>query len=348
VNGPVQSIADNLDKVVAEDKVILKDILEKADRIAGNVDAITQNGRPEVAKILKDVDLAVRDARDFISTTKGEVTATGSDLRAKLDRLDRSLDALQDTMENAADVSKKVNSPDQGTLGKLVNDPTIADNVEQITDDVKSFTQGLGGLQTIVGLRVDYNLAELLARAYFSVEIYTRPDKFYLIELSSDPRGDIGTTLYVDPTNNLVRSQVVASPGIKWTLQFGRKFESLSFRMGYKDSTGGFGVDFEPWLDDRLKLSLDAFQFTFDQWPRVRLTLAVRFFKYLYVMGGLDDVLNSPREIAVRGTDISGQLPTSYYIGRDPFVGMMIRFTDDDLKSLLLVAGSAITGAASK
>ena len=338
VNGPVTTIADNLDKAVAEDKELVKSILQRTDHIADNVDAITTTGRPEVERILRHVD-------DLVLTTKTEVTATGEDVRSKVDRLDKSLDALQDTLENASDVSKKINAPDQGTLGKLVNDPTIADNVEQITDDVRGFTQGLFGLQTIVGIRVDYNLAEQLARAYFSVEIYTRPDKFFLFELVSDPRGDVVTNYYVQPDQTLTRSQVVQSPGVKFSLMYGKKFDWLTMRMGFKDSTGGFGVDVDPWQDGRIKLSLDAFQFTFNQWPRVRLTLAYRFWKYLYIMGGVDDILNPALNVPLAGNDITGQLPKTYYVGRDPFLGMMIRFSDEDLKSLLFIGGSALTTA---
>ncbi len=347
VNGPVSDIAENLDKAVKEDSVVLKDILERADRIADNVDHITASGRPDVDRILKNVAQASADLKDLIASTRNEVELTGQDLRSKLDRLDKSLDAVERATTNAADVAEKVNAPDQGTLGKLVNDPTIADNVEQVTEDVRSFTQSLGNLQTIVGLRVDYNLAEALARAYFQAEIWTRPDKFYLFELGSDPRGDVATTLYVAPDQTLVRAQVISSPGVKFTLQYGRKFDWLSLRMGFKDSTGGFGADIDPW-DGRLKLQLDMFQFSFNEWPRFRAMLAYKFYKYLYVTAGLDDILNPPRRIDIAGNDVTGQLPKQYFFGRDPFLGVMIRFTDDDLKSLLLIGGSALLGAAAK
>jgi phospholipid/cholesterol/gamma-HCH transport system substrate-binding protein len=347
VNGPVSSIAENLDKAVAEDKVILKDILERADRIADNVDQITANGRPDVDRILKNVAQASADLKDLIATTKNEIQLTGEDLRAKLDRLDKSLDEIERATTNAADVAQKVNAPDQGTLGKLVNDPTIADNVEQVTEDVKSFTSSLGSLQTIVGLRVDYNLAEALSRAYFQVEIYTRPDKFYLFELGSDPRGEVGTTLYVAPDQTLVRSQVISPSGTKFTFQYGRKFDWLALRMGFKDSTGGFGADIDPW-HGKLRLQLDLFQFSFNEWPRLRATLAYEFYKYLYVTAGIDDILNPARRIDIAGNDLTGQLPTTYFFGRDPFLGVMIRFTDEDLKSLLLIGGSALAGGASK
>src|SRR5215471_17311915 len=58
VNGPVQSIADNVDRAVAEDKELLRSFLERADHIAANIDAITSDGRPEVQRILKNVNEA--------------------------------------------------------------------------------------------------------------------------------------------------------------------------------------------------------------------------------------------------------------------------------------------------
>src|SRR6185436_17255249 len=144
----------------------------------------------------------------------------------------------------------------QGTLGKLVNDPTIADNAAQITEDVRGFTQGLFGLQTIVGLRAELNLIEQLSRAYLSVEIYPRPDKFYLFELVTDPRGDIGTTYLVEPNNQqLRRTTVIDWQGVKFSLQYGRKFGYLSLRAGIKDSTGGIGAEVDPW-NGRARLSL--------------------------------------------------------------------------------------------
>jgi phospholipid/cholesterol/gamma-HCH transport system substrate-binding protein len=344
VNGPVQNIAANLDRAVAEDTVLVKNILERVDRVSANVDAILQQARPDVSSILDNIEQASADVKDLIKVTKGEIQLTGEDVRRRLDRLDAILSSTEETMSNAASVSRKIDEP-QGTLGKLVNDPTIADNVEQVTEDVRGFTQGLMGLQTIVGLRAELNLIEQLSRAYLSIEIYTRPDKFYLVELVSDPRGDISTTYFVNDDQTLQRSTTIDWTGVKFTLQYGRKFGPLSLRAGLKDSSGGVGADWEAF-GGRLKLSLDAFEFTFNKLPRMRATLAYRFFSYLYVTGGLDDILNKHREIPVGGNNFTGELPTEYHFGRDPFLGLMIRFTDDDLRSLLFVGGSALAGLA--
>ncbi len=343
VNGPVSNIAANLDRAVAEDAVLVKSILERTDRIAGNVDEILARGRPDIERILGNIEDASADVKDLIAVTKGEIQLTGDEVRARLDRLDRILGETESTMQSAASIGRKIDEP-QGTLGKLVNDPTIADNAAQITEDVRGFTQGLFGLQTIVGIRTELNLVENLTRAYFSVEIYPRPDKFYLLELVSDPRGELTNTLTVDENGELFRTQVVEWQGIKFTAQYGRKFDWLAIRGGIKDSTGGVGADFDPWKG-RATLHLDLFQFTYDKWPRFRAALALRFFSYLYVTAGIDDILNEPTEIAVRGNNFTGELPRSYFFGRQPFLGAMIKFTDEDLRTLLFVGGSAISGA---
>jgi phospholipid/cholesterol/gamma-HCH transport system substrate-binding protein len=342
VNGPVQSIAANLDRAVAEDTQLVKNILERTDRIAANVDAIMQQARPDVSRTLDNVQAASTELRELIAATRGEIELTGDDVRRRLDRLDQILDDTGSTVSSAASIGRKIDEP-QGTLGKLINDPTIADNTAQITDDVRGFTQSLMGLQTIVGLRAELNVIEQLSRAYLSVEIYPRPDKFYLVELVSDPRGDIETTYYVNSDQTLRRQTVIDWQGIKFTLQYGRKFGWLALRAGIKDSTGGVGADIDPW-DGRLRLTLDLFEFTFNRVPRARAMLAYRFFTYLYVTGGIDDILNPHVEVPILGDNFTGELPRSYHYGREPFFGVMVRFTDDDLKSLLFVGGSALAG----
>jgi len=346
VNGPVANIASNLDKAVAEDTVMVKSILERTDRIADNIDAVMAQARPDLSKILDNIEQASTDVKDLIAVTKGEIQMTGGDIRERLDRLDKILADTESTMGSAASIGRKINGTGgeeepQGTLGKLVNDPTIADNAAQITEDVRSFTQGLFGLQTIVGLRAELSVIEQLSRAYLSVELYPRPDKYYLFELVADTRGDITTTYTVNEDQTLRRSTVIDWPGVKFTLQYARKFGMISLRGGIKDSTGGVGTDIEPF-GGRLRLSFDAFEFTFNKLPRVRAMVALRFFRYLYVTAGVDDILNPHREIAVTGNNFTGALPTSYHFGIDPFFGAMVRFSDEDLKSLLFIGGSAL------
>jgi phospholipid/cholesterol/gamma-HCH transport system substrate-binding protein len=117
---------------------------------------------------------------------------------------------------------------------------------------------------------------------------------------------------------------------------------TVAGRFGIKESTGGVGADLY-LLDDRLSLSADVFGFaqsTVGQNPRVKVSLAYApdfFNRMLSVVGGADDLWNyNHRAEAAAGG------------GFDWFLGLQLRFNDEDLKSLLLVGGGAAAGAASK
>nr|MBA2540068.1 hypothetical protein [Deltaproteobacteria bacterium] len=255
-------------------------------------------------------------------------------------------------IENTTSITDKIDD-DKGTLGRLVNDPTIADNVEAITDDARGFLGTLFGLKAYVGLRSEWNFGAALARHYVTIELHTRPDKYYLIELEKGPRGNYPVvTLNFDPTvdpNNWIRKTVIEDK-VRFTFQFAKRFGWATLRYGIKESTGGIGIDAnKTWLSHRFGLSLDLFDATFDQLPRVKLTAAIELFRNIYIVGGIDEIFNNPDTLTiVKGTDPSGvpiQFDT-FQFGRDYFAGAMLKFSDEDLAALLTVAGSAVSSAA--
>jgi phospholipid/cholesterol/gamma-HCH transport system substrate-binding protein len=350
VNGPLQSVATRVDGLVQREAGTVTDIIERADRSMAKIEqittdlrAITKGADPRIEKILHNLDDASAEAKDLVATAKSELTQTGEALRGKLDKLDGVID-------NTQSITKKIDD-DKGTLGRLVNDPAIADNVEQITDDAKGFLGTLFGLKAYVGLRSEYNVFAGLARHYVTVELHTRPDKFYLIELEKGPRGAYpDVTLTFDPTvdpNHWIRKTVIEDK-IRFTFQFAKRFSWLTLRYGLKESTGGIGADTDlHWFDRELRFSIDAFDASFDTYPRIKLTAAFELFRHLYVLGGVDELLNKPNtlQIVKGNSDVPIQFD-SLRFGRDYFLGGMLRFNDEDLAALLTVGGSAISGAA--
>ncbi len=203
VNGPLQSVATRVDGLVQREAGTVSDILASAPtarcRRSSRSPARSRRCRarpgadPRIAKILDNLDAASTEAKDLVATAKPEVQHTGAKVRGKLDLLD-------DVLASTDSIAKKIDG-DQGTLGRLVNDGAIADNVEQITDDAKGFLGTLFNLQTYVGLRTEYNMFARQTRNYISIELHSRPDKFYLFELERGPRGEYpDVTLVFDPT----------------------------------------------------------------------------------------------------------------------------------------------------
>jgi hypothetical protein len=79
----------------------------------------------------------------------------------------------------------------------------------------------------------------------------------------------------------------------------------------------------------------------------VKLAAAFELFRHLYILGGVDELLNDPAKLPIvtGGSGVPIQFDEFRY-GRDYFVGAMLRFNDEDLAALLTVGGSAISGAA--
>ncbi len=351
-NGPLASAANRIDGLVQKnaqkvDEIIdrVNKITEKADKIANDLRDISSDADPKIKGILADLKDTSAAAKDLVATAKSELTQTGDKLREKLDKIDG-------VVTNTQSITQKINEGN-GTLSQLVNQPDIADNIEDITDNARGFLGTVFGLKAYVGLRSEYNFRAGALRSYISIELHTRPDKFYLFELEKGPRGDYpDVTLTFDPTvdpNHWIRKSVIQD-AVRFTFQFAKRFGWLTLRYGLKESTGGVGVDVDgTWLDRNLHLAVDVFDATFDTYPRVKLTAAYEVFTHFYVLGGVDELLNTPQELnIVKGTSGVPIQFDEFHYGRDYFLGGMLRFNDEDLAALLAVGGSALSGAATK
>jgi phospholipid/cholesterol/gamma-HCH transport system substrate-binding protein len=351
VNGPIASTFARVDRLVQDEAGTLGAILERTDRSIANIEAITRDIRSATAdggkfdRILGNLDEASAEAHGLVTSARSEIEQTGAALREKIDKVD-------DILEPTSSVMGKIDD-DKGTLGRLVNDPTIADNIQDITDDAKGFLGTIFGMQTYVGLRTEYNVGAASGRFYVTLDVQTRPDKFYYIELEKGPRGDYPeTTLTYDHATGLWRQDAIIRDKIRFTFQFAKRLDWATLRYGVKESTGGIGVDGE-WFDRRLKLSVDIFDATFDQLPRLKVSAAYQFWGFLYVLAGADELLNPPETLVIDkiagGVSGGDPVPIQFqelHFGRDYFFGAGLRFNDADLAALLTVGGSALAGVA--
>ncbi len=339
VNGPVDSMASRLDQLVQKEAETISVILGRVEGITRDVKGATDGIDDRINQILRNLNEASAGATTLINSAQSEVEQTGVKIREKLELVD-------DFLASSASIASKIDN-DKGTLGRLVNDSTLANNLEDVTEDAKEFLGSLFRMQTYVGLRTEYNIYSQLTRTYVTLELATRPDKFYYVELSKGPRGSApDVTLEFDPTVDRSRwvRKIEIDGGIRFTLQYGRRYKWASLRYGIKESTGGVGFD-GSWFNDRLNMSIDLFEASFDELPRMKISAAYRLFEYLYIIGGVDDALNNPEELLIDTGDITvPETLEALRFGRDYFVGAMLRFNDRDLAALLTVGGSAATG----
>jgi len=323
---------------------VLDRLLQRVDHIAANVEGVTTAEADDVKQSIKNVREITESIKGLIGTTHEQVAKTGETARGSMERLQASIDNLDKTMKNVEQISSKINDG-QGTVGQLVNNDAIARNVEEITEDAGGFVKSITRLQTIVGLRSEYNFLASTFKNYLSIQLMPRPDKFYLIELVEDPRGYRTKTVTV--TNNSMQlgsteeTKVTLTEQLRFTLQFGKKVgltpnTAIGGRFGIKESTGGIAGDLY-LMRDRLLLSVDVFDAKVNQYPRVKTTLAYAIWqRNLFLIAGADDIVNYSRARAGAGALF------------DWFAGLQLTFNDEDLRSLLLFGGGAALGASSK
>jgi phospholipid/cholesterol/gamma-HCH transport system substrate-binding protein len=337
-SGQVKDIATNVNEMIEKNSVTLERLLNRMDNIAASIEGITREESDDIKISLQNIREITEGVKGLVGTSEGTVNTTGQELRSSLQKLQKSVDSLERSLTNTEKITGKI-AGGEGTVGKLINDPAIAENVEQITEDAGDFVRGVTRLQTIVGLRTEYNYLANTFKTYFQVQLAPRPDKFYLIEIVDDPRGfREQTTEFVDSSERgtFSETRVKLSEKLRISFMFGKRWGPITGTFGIKESTGGVGLAVH-LLDDRLTLSTDIFDTRSNQYPRVqgRATLAV-YKKYFHLIAGLDDAFNLTRNRGGGG---------GFF---DWFFGAQLQFNDEDLKSLLLFGGSAVSGAASK
>jgi len=334
--GPLHSIAKNVNDGIAENRANVRRVLENMEVITSDVRHITHGADKNVEGILGDIKHITAAVRELVGKGDQEVKATADKLKNGLDKLATAIDKLDSALGNVDGITGDLQDG-KGTIGRLLKDETLVDDVEQTVKDAGGFVRSLTGLQTIVGLRTEFNFEANSIKTYLSVEIRPRPDKFYLIELIDDPRGTRSITSRLtrsdDPSKPAIQREeiVETTDAFRFTFQFAKRISFATFRFGIKESTGGVGVDFH-LFSDHILIASDLFDFSANVWPRLKMLVGWEFFKRLYVVGGVDDMFND------RPLDGSGG-------GRDYFAGLQVRFNDEDLKALLMFGGSALSGA---
>jgi len=313
-------VTEQLNETVKENRAEVREVIRNVNGIAGD-------SRPQIADILKNVKQVSDDVRKM--TAAGDSPGAGGkpgDIKSTMERVNRASASLETTLAHADSIAARLDKG-EGTLGRLTRDETLINEVESVVENVGDLVGGIGRVQTIVGLRTDYNFLANTIKSYVELRLQPSEDKYYLIELVNDPRGKTSfEQVDVDTTNpNLPphyrEIKTTTTNSFRFSFQFAKRFGPFTGRFGIKESTGGLGLDFH-LLDDRFELRQDLFGFGEELSPRWRIALAYEFIRKLWLLGGVDDILNKDR--------------------RDYFVGLQLRFNDQDLKTILPFAPTGL------
>lgn len=317
----MKEIIKNLAEVSKEINETVKENRNAVKATVANIEKITNVAVPKVNAILNNVEHVTNDFKVILEADKAKATPGSgvADVKETLANVKEASKSLDATMKHTESIMARIDRG-EGTVGKLTKDDTLINEVEGVASDIREFTGGISRLQTIVALRSEYLLRANGFKSFTELRIQPREDKYYMVELIADPRGFTtitqtnvaSTDSFKDP---LVREVKTETRNVfRFSFMFARRLGPATFMFGIRESTGGFGVTLHG-LEDRLELRSDLFGFGENVRPRWREHLSYEFVKRMWVVLGIDDILNRDRT--------------------DYFFGAQLRFNDEDLKTIL-------------
>jgi len=292
----------------------------------------TERGTRSMEDMLSDLRKTTANIQEFSYALRSD----GSELVMRLNELTASLnevvgenrDNLKVTMENVREASKNAElalasiesaarkiDRGEGTLGKLVSDDSMYNNIDSAAKGLSDYVGRTERLKTIVAFKTEYMFPE--AKSYFSLDLKPVPDKYYTLEIVSDPKGKFVHETQTQSPGTTITTDTYQDK-FKFSLLFVKRWGNLALRLGLMESTGGIGAEYY-LLNDRIKFALDAWDFSSkepgNENTHLKATVNYDLNKLFYVDAGYDNFLNSQRATA--------------------FAGIGIRFDDEDLKYLM-------------
>ena len=332
--------ADNLQKITADVRTFMEggvagqsqsivEIIQNVERFTTNAERISAQSGELIRQSLENLRAITGDVRGIVGQSGPDVQQSLGTIKGTLEKVEESLDILQETLDTLHHVARKVDRGD-GTVGRLVNDDALVNDLEDTMAGASDFVGKVVRMQTAVGVQSDWLVRSNTFRTAFQLRLQPRDDMYYLFELVDQPRGTTATFLRTTVTDAPSEGATAGKPvtvtekvstrsdRLKFSLQLAKRLWFTTWRLGLIESTGGVAVDVDVWKR-HLSLSAECFDFGVDGAnPRVRAFLQFQFLRYFFLSAGADDLANAE--------------------GRDGFVGVGLRFLDEDLKTLFFTS----------
>jgi len=342
----VKKVTGTLANVLGTDQgeKSLKEVLE-------NIQTLTADLRKTGATIRASIGDREKDVQDIVTNIHSVTTdlkSFAANLKDVLDdenkeRINRIIASFDESMVDVKGATKNIRliaekvEKGEGTLGKLVNDDTVIEEIKGAVKDIREVISPATKLQIAVDAHLE-GRRDKSAQSYFDMMFKTRPDRYYLIgitDVNESVRETEEEPIPTEPGRTKTRETTVERKSLRFNLQMAKRWYFASLRFGLFETTGGVAGDLH-FFTDRLRFTVEAFDWkTRDNEIRrvahVKSYVSILFFNHLYAMFGVDDI--------TRTKD-----PKTREEVKQPnvFAGAGIRFNDQDLKAIFGAAALAM------
>ena len=327
----VEDVSSRINKLVAKNDERFGNIMENLDEFT----TLLRKEGPEISTGLKDTIRNLNESllatsqslNQMIEENRGGLKEGVENLKVAAVKLQDAMDTINkvtkdigpqinEAVSSVGSIAKKIDRG-EGTLGKLVNDPVMHENLNKTISGINSYIEKTESFHTYLGYRGEYLFDANDAKSYFSLRIQPKADKYYLLEVVDDPRGrrKKETREVTSGATTTTTTELNTSDALKFSAQFAKRFNYVTIRGGIIESTGGVAIDLH-LFKDRVRLTLEAFDFNQQGNPHLKAGGTFILNKYFFLTAGYDDFL-------------------SKYSLQSTYMGLGIQFDDDDLKYLM-------------
>jgi phospholipid/cholesterol/gamma-HCH transport system substrate-binding protein len=282
----IQELVANTKEVTASLKRVTVNNEEKINALVDNLEAFSADLSYQSNR--ENSDSAMSDIKTVLANTK---------------KLTGDLEGL------VADLRKG-----KGTLGKMLVEDEIADQVKDTLSSVQKIVGKADALRTELSIFSGVNTVNG-GDTEAALRIYPSPERFYHLGLATSETGPDFEKTSVVTTNNVTvtesRKENVKNT-VRFNAQIGRRIHDFDFRGGLIESTGGLGMDYR-LTSIPAKITFDTFDYKKGKGANVRFGAETQLWNVFYGRASANDTFRKDRS----GTFAAG-----------------LRFNDEDLKGL--------------
>lgn len=313
---------------------LLFETLKNMSEITHKLNVRSESEMDKFSKILENTLNLTDKMNQMMKDKDDEVSESLTALRDSLKLISEELKASRGAMENLRNISDDVNkitdkvANGEGNVGKILNDDKLYNDLTKISGKLSDYADSVLGMQVHVDAHSDYMVFDNAFKTYFDITLQPRPDRFYLFGVVDDPRGrvtetsttyELGINDGTEQNNYIItEKKTKKDTELKFNLQIGRNFGPLTLRGGIFQNKAGLAMDYNPWKF--LSFSAEIFDFGGD-YPELRvkglarpLVWTIEPLSWIYLTVGGENLINDERDL---------------------FFGFGLRFTDNDLKSII-------------
>jgi phospholipid/cholesterol/gamma-HCH transport system substrate-binding protein len=294
----------------------------KLRAVLDNINSLTASLSGVVDQNREPLSTSISNMKEFTASLK----TSGPELIENLNKATKDLRAMVEenrpAVKSAAEsidrIAKQVDKG-EGTIGKLLRDDTLYTSLTKAADGVNKTLSAVDRFRTFITFQAEYLTKNEDGKGMFDITLQPTPDKYYILGVSGSQNKLVKTTTTTtSPPGTRETEEETKDPEFRFNAQFAKRFGAAAIRVGLFENTFGAGADYF-FNDDKGKVTADIWDFDTHEEdaksPHVKVGLNYFLFKNLFVSAGGDNLANKKL--------------------RGGYVGMGMRFEDEDFKYLL-------------